>query len=187
MKRRRPSSKDGEDPCCPMPLDASLVGPDENLVEGLGVFCLHQSDPRWFQGYFFQNTTETAGKPWGILAVQEELDDCMWSADGGYRRCSLTLFPYPAKRKIQIPGVEWTGGDMIRLSNEKVSLNPDQLMTGKHAVPQVEKLFGGIVEKCRKGLEEGEPSSVLDVLPNVVVVSGPMKLVVPKKLEDGDA
>ena len=75
---------------------------------------------------------------------------------------------------------------MMRLSNEKVSLDPDQLMTGKQAVPQVEKLFGALVSKCREGLSEDEPASILDLIPDVVIVSGPMKLVVPKKKEEDD-
>lgn len=181
VKRRVVSPKHSvdqdQDTCCPLTFS---VGLNEQLVQGLGVFCLHQKDPRWFQGYFFND--ECNGKPWGILAVQEELDDCMWSSDGGYRRCSLTVFPYPARRKILINGVEWTGGDMIRLSNDKVNLQPERMLTGRQAVPHVEKIFGGLLEKFRKHSADKDLSSVLDVLPDVVVVSGPMKFALPRKI-----
>jgi hypothetical protein len=153
VQRRRRAD---DDDCCPVldssPLNAASLRPDQQLVEGLAVFCLHESDPQWFQGYFFPNFSTR--KPWGILAVQEELDDCMKSADGGYRRCTLTIFPYPAQRKISMPGVEWTGGDMMRLmSHNQVSFDPDQLKSGKQAVPQVEKLFGGIRGLSQTGLK----------------------------------
>lgn len=228
VKRRRTKAngtKEEED-CCP-PIVETLkeknLGPGQELVRGMGVFCLHDSDPSWFQGYFFPNVNTTAQsanqqkhqqeysmatdnrnknsneptsflnkqKPWGLLASQEELDDCLRCADGGYRRITLTVFSFrlPDKKKTySLNSIEWTGGDMMQLMGERASFEPNQLLTGKQAVPHVEKLFGSLLQKCRAKLDEEDEKScsVLELIPDVAVISGPMKLVVPKTKDEDD-
>ena len=94
---------------------------------------------------------------------------------------------------------------MVRLTGASVSLEPHRLVTGQQAVPKVEQLFQGILKKCRDTVTQessvdrkwqsvnnnGEAAttttttpltspSVLDLIPDVAIVSGPMKLVMPK-------
>mgnify|MGYP005846719937 CR=1 FL=1 len=204
VKRRRPGQKeDVEEDCCPavVPvLDEAILQPYQTLVKGLGIICLHESDPTWFQGYFFPGqqmddtenditmSSATNQTPWGLLASQEELDDCLRCADGGYRRVSLTVFPFPHKRKENLKNIEWTGGDMMRLMGEHANLEPSKMISGARAVPYLEKLFGSLLRKVRASLgeEERETSSVLELLPEAVIISGPMKLIVSKKKESDD-
>jgi hypothetical protein len=194
VKRRRTNNNnnnknkntENEDDCCALVsmLSEDSLSPNEELVQGLAVLCLHEQDPTWFQGYFFPSTMRN--KPWGLLAVQQEIDDCMKSADGGYRSVSVTVFPFSqqGRTKVVYSPVDWTGGDMIQLRAKTLEFEPTKLVTGKQAVPHVERLFQAILQKCRDKLaqEEGETAtaSALELIPDVAVVSGPMKLVVPK-------
>ena len=121
---------------------------------GLAIFCLHDNDdPGWIQGYFIPKGST---KPWGMLAIREEVDDCMACCMGGYRRLSLTVYhrgrlqqegdslsrqsgdntpgttSNSAKtNSCKISGVEWTGGDMISLYHPagSVDMQAEKLLT----------------------------------------------------------
>jgi hypothetical protein len=115
-----------------------------NKIYGQAVFCLHDFDPKWLQGFFLQRGCK---KPWGILAVQEEIDDCMACSAGGYRSLSLTVYhdrnsnsssssnynsssKTKSKCKSKIEGVDWTGGDMMTLYHpEYVNMTGERLLT----------------------------------------------------------
>lgn len=85
--------------------------PRNVAVEGQAVFLLHEPNPDWFQGYLFRGgggsgsggcagsllgstTNSEKKKPWGLLARQLEIDECLQCSEGGYRRIKLTVFPY---------------------------------------------------------------------------------------------
>jgi hypothetical protein len=103
------------------------------IKQGIGIFCLHDTDTTWFQGYFIPtdyNRSNLKVKPIGILAVQRDVDECIQCADGGYRELDLTVYnsnntmePSGSKRKntsasppssTTVP-VICTGGDMLRM------------------------------------------------------------------------
>jgi hypothetical protein len=176
-----------DDPSCPRPsqrprmsnLDANINNSETQTTtyRGHAIFCLHDINPSWVQGYFL---TKESKKPWGLLAVLEDIDECLQCVDGGYRRVTITVFPFSnAHKKESYKNVDWTGGDMMRLNGEKVNMEPDKLYTGKKAISHVEKYFRHLLQKLRnEETEEGETkSTVLDFLPNVAVVTGPMSLV----------
>jgi hypothetical protein len=98
-------------------------------IHGQVVFCLHEYNPQWFQGYFVPKTGSIK-KPWGLLAQQEEIDECLACSDGGYRRISLTIYrpkmntgtndstvPSSTTRATSndntftIQSIDWTGGE----------------------------------------------------------------------------
>ena len=212
VKRRRPGKNNGDDGPCDLPdvvqFDATALTAHQQLIQGLGVICMHDSDSSWFQGYFFPNQKEEMGafghiaslkqdchqKPWGLLAVQDKLDECLECADGGYRRISLTVCRFPTRRKERLSNIEVTGGDMMRFEGETVLFEPHKLSTGPQAVPMVEDLFSDLLQKCRGKLQCYEQHQdaaevsleVLDMMPDVTVITGPMKLVLPKPEEDDD-
>ena len=122
------------------PTDASIT------VKGHAMFCLHEMDPSWFQGYL---QVEGQRKPWGLLAIQETIDECLECKDGGYRQITLKAFPYNTKEPHVFENVAWTGGDMIRLQSTSISMETHSLWTGKKAVPFTERFFGSLVDKLR--------------------------------------
>ena len=118
--------------------------------DGRAIFCLHDNDdPGWIQGYFIPKGST---KPMGMLAVQEEIDDCMACCEGGYRRLTLTIYHHGQDKQqndtncnedavggkngvkrsnsCKISGVEWTGGDMIALYHKQsVDMQAEILLT----------------------------------------------------------
>ena len=170
-----------------------------NEFHGRAIFCLHDSDdPGWIQGYFIPKGST---KPWGMLAVREEVDDCMACCMGGYRRLSLTVYHRGRGQKqddsqsdnttvtstkdakpnsCKIGGVEWTGGDMISLYNPRcVDMQAEKLLTGEKALPVLHKYFQGLITRLGKECSIQEGTSILDWLPNVAIVMGPMSLTIP--------
>jgi hypothetical protein len=113
-----------------------------NNFEGRAIFCLHDDDPSWVQGYFIPTGST---KPWGMLAIQEEVDDCLACCSGGFRRLSLTVYHHNTtridsirtrnestgkKNSFKIDGIDWTGGDMIALYHPRyVDMNTERLLT----------------------------------------------------------
>ena len=106
-------------------------------LNGYGIFCLHDINTTWFQGYFISNYDSFDDdifinrkvKPMGILAVEREMDDCVQCADGGYRELDITILNYSRDtetesdslvpsfskpKKITVPTI-CTGGDMLRI------------------------------------------------------------------------
>jgi hypothetical protein len=159
-------------------------------VQGKVVFLLPDTNPSWCQGYLF---FPSQSKPWGLLAVQTDLDECLQCADGGYRQIRLKVSTYNAQKDIlDFQTVEWFGGDMMRLVNETVRMTPMQLSTGKAAIPFCEGIFGSLLRQLRMQTDDtaiaGSPcSTVLEMLPDVAVIVGSMELVVPAGVIRDDA
>ena len=59
-------------------------------------------------------------------------------------------------------------------------METDCLWTGKKAVPYVEKYFGSLVDKLRENADD----SVLEVLPELAIVTGPMTLQLPVAVDE---
>jgi len=152
------------------------------VAKGRAIFLLHEPDPGWFQGYLFFDS-EGGGigsgswgngssghnnkkKPWGLLAQQVTLDECLQCAEGGYRQIKLTVYPYGdgaddgsgnknegrrqrQPRKFIKNDVEWFGGDMVRLQGPEVRMRAERLATGRDAVPYVERVFEGLLRAAR--------------------------------------
>lgn len=109
----------------------------------------------------------------------------------------------------QFSNVEWTGGDMMRLasndpctiatnngSGDTLWLQADSIRSGSDAVPYVEAIFASLLQSLRQqqqqpGDDEGfntinpvdgkEMPSVLELMPNVAVVSGTMEVWLPQR------
>jgi hypothetical protein len=155
-------------------------------IRGQVVFCLHDTNPSWLQGYFIP---KGSNKPWGLLAVQEVIDDCLECIDGGYRRLSLTVFHRHRRQKSsKIQHVDWTGGDMMRLSHPDLTMEADRLWTGPRALPYVNKYFKRLVTKLRDECCETDEESndILEWMPQVAVITGSMSLVLPKEEKSSD-
>jgi hypothetical protein len=198
VKRKRTPEAGGEssdvvdwccdDPSCPRPSQRPKLsltesqepsGVTKTTIRGHAIFCLPDIDPTWVQGYFLVDGIK---KPWGLLAVTKELDECLQCVDGGYRQVTLTVFPF-SRKKVSFNTVDWTGGDMMRLHNESVSMEPDRMWTGTKALPYVHKYFMNIIQKLRDqqrngndGIEQQSGEDILDLLPNIAVVTGPLKM-----------
>jgi hypothetical protein len=157
--------------------------PATTTVSGKVVFCLPDTDPSWFQGYFFLNDrNSSSSKPWGLLAVQTDLDECLQCEDGGYRQVKLQVLTYSghaATEQYSFDTVEWTGGDMMRLESETCRMIPSQFLADRAAVSHTEQFFGSLLRKLRMDSEVSDTASVLDLMPDVSVIVGSMELVVP--------
>jgi len=163
--------------CCDDP-NCKRIEPDagENqapanatTIKGHAIFCLHEMNPDWFQGYL---QLEGQRKPWGLLAIQETIDECLECKDGGYRQVTLKVLKFNSKEPQILEHVQWTGGDMMRLESAHVSMETHSLWTGKKAVPYVDKYFGSLVDKLRENADD----CVVDIFPELAIVTGPMTL-----------
>ena len=150
-KRIRPLSNISD--ICKVVPETNTTTPSNTTFDGRAIFCLHDNDdPAWIQGYF---VPKGSNKPWGMLAVREEVDDCMACCMGENRRLSLTVYHrgydrlsasdnvrnhgddtnIRSKRNkrtscCKIGGVEWTGGDMIALYHpHSVDMQAEVLLT----------------------------------------------------------
>ena len=149
-------------------------------VQGHVVFCLHELDPSWFQGYFIPQGTR---QPWGLLAVQNEIEDCLACSDGGFRRLSITVYP-PSSDPITLETVDWTGGDLIHLSHEQLEVESNRIWTGEASLHLIEKYFKGLVRRMRVEYDVDENEPILEWLPDIVIVSGTM-IIIPTSMDDG--
>lgn len=158
-----------------------------NRREGQAIFCLHDMNPAWVQGYF---VPRGSNKPWGMLAVQEELDECLACDDGGYRRVSLTVYPSTAtnfkkeglhqRKSYKVEGVDWTGGDMMSLYHpQHVDMEGQRVLTGTKTLPIIEKYFQGLVRRLQEICNVEDDVPLLDWLPNVAIVTGSMSFTLP--------
>jgi hypothetical protein len=162
-----------DDPKCTRPpIEKAEPSTNGTVVKGHAIFCLHEMNPDWFQGYI---QVEGQRKPWGLLATQETIDECLECSDGGYRQVALKVFPYSTEKPLKLEHVEWTGGDMMRLHSADVSMKTHCLWTGSKAVPYIERFFKGLVSKLREEVDE----PVLDSLPDLAIVTGLMTLNIP--------
>lgn len=196
-KRKGDSPSLNDDECCTDPtcrrrrLDQTFTdvgksgnGHSTETVCGKAIILLHDPQPDWFQGYlFFDEDASSNGRdqrPWGLLAELQEIDECLYCSEGGYRVVQMTTYP-PGSRKVQIPElVEWTGGDMMLLrSRSALSFQAQKVLAGKKAVPYVKGVFSSILRKL-------ETSDVLDAMPDAAVVIGEMSITVPLTDENTD-
>mmetsp|Transcript_2856 Transcript_2856/g.4458 ORF Transcript_2856/g.4458 Transcript_2856/m.4458 type:complete len:773 (-) Transcript_2856:288-2606(-) len=200
----------------------SAAESQEIVWEGQAIICLHEMDSSWFQGYF---VPKSSTKPWGLLGVQEEIDECLECADGGYKQITLSVFPpslttSTKRNKQSWKHVEWTGGDMMTLKssfegdnirkNKKVEMYTDKMFTGPKAVPYVNQYFVSIVNKLRNAINKDDDDydddsddsddtslssstkntstslGVLDLIPDVAILTGPMSIVLPKSKNNDD-
>jgi len=245
-RKRGPTKNDNDfmewccdDPSCPKPSDRnsnnsisnnnnnnnnkqSAAESQEIVWEGQAIICLHEMDSSWFQGYF---VPKSSTKPWGLLGVQEEIDECLECADGGYKQITLSVFPpslttSTKRNKQSWKHVEWTGGDMMTLKssfegdnirkNKKVEMYTDKMFTGPKAVPYVNQYFVSIVNKLRNAINKDDDDydddsddsddtslssstkntstslGVLDLIPDVAILTGPMSIVLPKSKNNDD-
>jgi hypothetical protein len=175
-------SSEGISDSAPLKPD-SVKTPATTTVSGKVVFCLPDTDPSWFQGYFFLNGRNSSScKPWGLLAVQSDLDECLQCEDGGYRQVNLQVSTYSghaATDQYSFDTIEWTGGDMMRLESETCRMIPSQFLTDRAAVSHTEQFFGSLLRKLRMDSDVSDTASVLDLMPEVSVVVGTMELLVP--------
>lgn len=117
-------------------------------------------------------------KPLGLLAEQTDVDDCLACADGGYHEVQMKLFRKPEKTVV-LENIQWTGGDLMKLEGEKIQFETVKFLSGKEAVPLVEQHFGGLVRKLRD--EETEDATILDLIPEVAIVVGNMRISLPEE------
>ena len=140
------------------------------------------------------SSSSSSANYWGLLGQQQEIDECLQCADGGYRELKLTIYPYNNK-KIVISNVEWTGGDMMRLLQPegRVRLEPQQLWTEQQAVPFCKRYFGGLLRRLQEeedneaednhqdaASSQEEKDRVLQLIPDVAIIVGAMELHLPK-------
>lgn len=178
------------------------------MIHGHAVFCLHEPNPLWFQGYFLPHQSS---RPWGLLAIQEPVDDCLACADGGFRRITLKLYPpsgsslqplQPKKKKpkknqnaventkkelLQLENVDWTGGDMIQLRHEQLEMEADRLWTGTATLPHLQRYFASLLTKLKMELDVPESTPILDFLPDVAVIVGKLSFVPTMDESDVDS
>ena len=155
----------------------------EEMFHGQAIFFMHKIDPEWFQGYFLVNGLQ---KPWGLLAVQEDIDECLQCTDGGYRQISLTVMQYQRRKNVSWNKIEWTGGDMMMLNGSTISFEAERCLTGGRAVPLVKQYFRSLIEKLRNDevAVEDVAEGILDVAPNLAVIVGKMKVCMLKSDDD---
>jgi hypothetical protein len=184
IKRQRNDDGETRGGCCddanPCQLSPHRVRLIEVGVQGHVVFCLHELNPSWFQGYFIPQGIR---QPWGILAVQTELEDCLACSDGGFRRISITVYP-PSSDPITLEAVDWTGGDLIHLSHEQLKVESNRIWTGEASLHLIEKYFMGLVRRMRVECDVDENEPILEWLPDIVIVSGTM-IIIPTSRDDG--
>ena len=81
----------------------------------------------------------------------------------------------------------------MRLSNDKIEMETERLLTGKQALPYLEKYFGSlmkrILQECTEETGEDkenddEKAMIIEYLPDVAIVIGSMSIVVPKNTEE---
>ncbi|KAL3930698.1 MAG: hypothetical protein SGBAC_011652 [Bacillariaceae sp.] len=186
-----------------------VVSDKERVYHGYAIFCLHDStNPTWFQGYFLETALDDSStdgdgssstmihssrRPWGLLATKEEIDECMECENGGYRRITVKIFHAPSSnisspQTTSLTGVDWTGGDMMRLSNDKVEMNTQRLLTGKDALPYLNQYFSGMLRKLQQACsdaatsgdndnDENDKTGIFTFLPDVAVLVGKMSIV----------
>lgn len=170
-----------EDPKCTRDQehDTMEAKDTEEIFYGHAIFFMHKIDPEWFQGYFLVNGLQ---KPWGLLAVQEDIDECLQCTDGGYRQICLTIMQYQRRKKVSWKKIEWTGGDMMKLNGPTISFETERCLTRGTAIPLVEQYFSSLIQKLK--VDKDVDEDLLVVAPDLAVVVGKMKLCMLKSDDD---
>ena len=128
---------------------------------GRVIFCMLETDPYWFQGYFFPSssisnksivggTSHLRPKPWRLLATQREVEGCLACAEGGYRLVDLTV--HCNGQKEVLDNIEWTGGDMMELLSPHLSMRTERLATGTVGAQMAQQVFPTMIQQARKQL-----------------------------------
>ena len=171
-----------------LPETATANSDNYHRCKGRAVWLLHDLESEWFQGYFY---AIGQARPWGLLALIQELDECLQCSEGGYRQIRLqVLLPSSSNAsgniKKDLGIVEWTGGDMMRLESAVVKMEPDSVVTGNKAASITTDLFKGVWKQLRsmyneqvEGGIEMEQVGLLELLPDVAVVRGSMEFDLP--------
>ena len=156
--------------------------------------------------------TSNSLSSWGLLAVQNTVEDeCLHDECGGYRELDVTIIrnkptthnwmrsststtdSASSKIRSTIQNIEWTGGDMMRLSTspyssslsaDEIGLNfePNTLMEGDKAMNVATKYFPSLVKRLHIDNlmnENGEESSSSSASDDMIIV-GDMTVVAPK-------
>jgi hypothetical protein len=184
------------------------------------------------QQQLLSTSSSSSSSSWGLLAVQNAIEDeCLLDDCGGYRELDLTIIrnkpndhhrlSRPAvsssssaaaaaatstnsnKLRWIIENVEWTGGDMMRLSTDPYSLSssatslrmdengvkfePKTLMEGEKAMEIASKYFPSLVKRLQihklmneEGTGTTPTSSSSSLCDDAMVVIGDMSIVAPK-------
>ena len=180
----------------------------------------------WFQGRFFPtagggdgtsrsptSVLSAAGPPpspgggsWGLLAVQNTIDDgCLACTEGGYREVDLTFSrPTPTvaggeegkkKARWTARDVAWTGGDLLRLATDPCAANaaaplrttapgvrfePHRLVGGPRALELAAKCFPALVARLLRRHDVADERRA-----EVLVVVGDLEVAAPAALVGG--
>ena len=164
------------------------------------------------------SSTALATSSWGLLAIQNAIEDeCLLDDCGGYRELDLTIIrnkpnnhyrqrPTSSaaasrtndnKTRWVIENVEWTGGDMMRLSTDPYSLSssaaplpmnengvkfePKTLMEGDKAMVVASKYFPSMVKRLQiHNLMNDEGVETASSSVDIMVIIGDMSIVAPK-------
>ena len=188
VRRRKRSRPDDDEDCCEdasclhqRALEQIATTPTSRFrsVSGRAIWLLHESNPNWMQGYFF---VDHLPKPWGLLAVQQEVDDCLKCCQDGYQVLTVTLDAFDASQKTRIRDVEWKGGDMMQWTHPQLSLRTERLVSGSAAVPVARQLFGGLL----RTVGVGPSDDLLEVFPELAVVNTTMGVRIPIPDDEND-
>lgn len=160
-----------------------------SYYKGQVIVCLHESNPDWFQAYFFTDSGET----WGLLGVQKDIDECLQCTEGGYRVIDLKLTTSPQRqhnKTTTFRNIEWTGGDMMDLKGKDITMQAEKIYTEAAAVPILEQLFPALLRRVRAETtveEHEEPmDDVLNFFPELAIVVGEMEMTLPIVAADDD-
>mmetsp|Transcript_12364 Transcript_12364/g.19011 ORF Transcript_12364/g.19011 Transcript_12364/m.19011 type:complete len:209 (+) Transcript_12364:175-801(+) len=170
-----------DDPNCQNgPIPRPQFSSNSNVLHGEGIFCLCEIDPSWFQGYFVVDK-----KPFRLLAKKCVVDDDLRCCLGGedYREIQIQVFPpsgklQNTKKEALFSNILWTGGDMMNLRGEKLVFETKRFFSGRAAIPIMRQYFMALVKKFLN-YEGGDDKGILEVIPDVAVVVGKMKLALP--------
>ena len=175
---------------------------------GNALFCLHDSDPQWFQGYFFPSSgsvvANASSKPWRLLVTRQEIDECLECSEGGYRVVTLQVKyydePKPCTSQTNDTNTPASLVDQqqIRSLQQRSIILPDIEWTGGDMMdwnsPQVrfraQRLSTGakaepMVQQIFGGLVEQarqglDPETpIAELFPDLAIVAGNLQLMVP--------
>lgn len=177
-----PTCKNSYTPTISPEIESNQLPAELMSLSGLAFFCIHSLSTKWFQGRF----VPTHGKPISLLVQQRnDLDDCLQCADNGYREIDLSIFSRfcdteGTRQNICLEKLKCTGGDMLRVVDVESNLlfDAERIVTGITTISIVEKYFKNIIPS----MEENQ--TLLDVLPDVAIVIGEMKLRLKKDFVD---
>mmetsp|Transcript_32875 Transcript_32875/g.51509 ORF Transcript_32875/g.51509 Transcript_32875/m.51509 type:complete len:249 (-) Transcript_32875:154-900(-) len=172
--------------------DDASTGDDSSSyssIRGRALFCL-VPDVSWFQGHFIQIDSEEPLQL-GLLAVEQEVDDCIRCCHGNNLH-SLTFINHKTKKRKTFK-VEKSGGNFMELKSDQIQFITKTMKAEDEAVPILQKYFSPIVKALLLGHQkDGEsqeknqdPSSAstFEPLRNCVICIGDMDVSNPISLK----